>query len=97
MPEVKKQPAPVETIGPVNETESRGDQVLVKQGEDYYVVSSVSAPFTGFETLVFRSDAEGNITDWGEVAGGRGVSRAEAIGQLETEGASWWDYDDEDE
>lgn len=96
MPEVKKQPAPVEVIGPVNE-DSTGDQVLVKQGDDYFVVSSVHAPFSGFETLVFRADAEGNITEWGEVAGGRGVSRSGAIHQLETDGASWWDYDDEDD
>lgn len=97
MPEVKKQPAPVETIGPVNEDTATGDQVLVKQGDDYYVVSSVVAPFSGFETLVFPADADGNVTSWGEVAGGRGVSRAQAIQQLETEGASWWTWDDEDD
>jgi len=57
-------------------------QALVKRGNKYYVVSSVHAMFTGFETLVFPADADGNVTTWGEVAGGRGMSREEAIGDL---------------
>lgn len=57
-------------------------QVLVRQGSDYYVVSSMVMPITGAETLVFRSNSGGKITEWNEVAGGRGMSREEAIADL---------------
>jgi hypothetical protein len=60
-----------------------GNAVLVRKGKDYFVVSSTVAMFTGPETLVFPADADGNVTDWGEVAGGRGVSRQEAIAELD--------------
>lgn len=59
-----------------------GDAVLVKKGGEFFVVSSVDAMFSGFETLVFPADAEGKVTDWGEVAGGRGMNREEAIADL---------------
>lgn len=71
----------VEVIGPVNES-ARGDQVLVRRGDDFFVVSSVNAPFSGPETLVFPADKHGNVTDWMQVAGGRGMSREEAIAEL---------------
>jgi hypothetical protein len=65
-------------------TVTSATQVLVVDGDgQHYVVSSVVAPFTGFETLVFRSDADGKVTDWLEVAGGRGMSRDEAILDLQ--------------
>ena len=66
---------------PVSETGA--SQCLVQKGTDYFVVSSIHAPFSGFETLVFPADSKGNITDWGEVAGGRGADRADAIADLE--------------
>lgn len=72
----------VEVIGPVNEDTARGDQVLVRRGDEYFVVSSVDAMFTGCETLVFPSDDKGEISSYLEVAGGRGVSREEAIAEL---------------
>lgn len=56
-------------------------QCLVKRGDDFFVVSSVQA-YSGFETLVFPANAAGDITDWLEVAGGRGMSRGEAIADL---------------
>ena len=59
-------------------------QCLVKKGEEFFVVSSVVAMFSGFETLVFPADSAGQVTDWGEVAGGQLVSREEAIAQLES-------------
>ena len=58
-------------------------QCLVKKGEEFFVVSSVVAMFSGFETLVFPATSAGQITDWGEVAGGRGMSREAAIQDLE--------------
>jgi hypothetical protein len=59
-----------------------GLAALVKRGNQYFVVSSVIAPFSGFETLVFLADENGEVTSWDEVAGGRGVSREEAITEL---------------
>ena len=40
----------------------------------YYVVSDNCS-----ETLVFPSDSDGNITDWCEVGGGRGLSLDEVL------------------
>lgn len=60
----------------------RGSACLVTDGQAYWVVSSVEAMFTGFETLVFEASEEGSVTNWAEVAGGRGYSRDEAIADL---------------
>ena len=49
---------------------------------EHFVVSHVVVPFSGPETLVFPADAEGEITDWLEIAGGRNVSPEEAAAQL---------------
>lgn len=62
----------------------RGEACLVRsENERYFVVSSVVAVFSGFETLVFPSDENGKVDDYLEVAGGRGVSREEAILDLQ--------------
>lgn len=79
---VDTDPVGVEVIRELPLSGSGARQVLVRRGTRYFVVSSVVAPFSGYETLVFPADQEGNITDWGEVAGGRGVSRAGAIADL---------------
>lgn len=63
----------------------KGRACLVKKGDEYFVVSSVNALFTGPETLVFRANEHGEVDDWGEVAGGRGVSREGAIAELEAQ------------
>lgn len=73
----------VEIIRELPTTSSGAEQVLVKKDERYFVVSSVIAMFGGFETLVFPGNADGEVTDWGEVAGGRGQSRQEAINDLD--------------
>ena len=36
---------------------------------EYVVVSAVVAPVTGPETYIFEGDADGNVTDWGELPG----------------------------
>jgi hypothetical protein len=59
-----------------------GQACLVRRGDEHFVVSSVVAPYTGAETLVFPADADGEVADWIDVAGGRGVSREEAIAEL---------------
>jgi len=62
-----------------------GEAVLVKsESERYFVVSSIEAAFdTGQpETLVFEADENGE-TSFHDIAGGTGVSRDEAIAELE--------------
>lgn len=61
----------------------RGEACLVKRGAKYFVVSSAVVPFTGPETLVFPATPRGEVTEYLEVAGGKGVNRLEAIAELE--------------
>lgn len=75
----------VEIVRELSSPSSGARQCLVRKGEQYYVVSSVHAMFSGFETLVFPANEHGEVTDWLEVAGGRGMSREEAIDSLEVE------------
>jgi len=61
-----------------------GQACLVEHEGKYYVVSSTVAPFTGPETLVFPANSEGEVLSWSEVAGGRNVSRLEAMKEVES-------------
>jgi len=63
----------------------KGRACLVRKGDDYFAVSSVDALFTGPETLVFPATAEGDVTKWLQVAGGSGMTRQEAIAELEAQ------------
>lgn len=51
-------------------------QALIQENDssEYFVASYAWVSFTGSEVLVFPSDENGEITDWGEVDGGRGYS-----------------------
>ena len=60
----------------------RGNACLVMREGQYFVVSTANVPFSGPETLVFRANYDGRVTNWSEVAGGRGMSRDEAIADL---------------
>lgn len=72
----------VEIVKELPATRTGAAQVLVKKGDDYFVVSSVDALLSGFETLVFPADSDGKVTSYGAVAGGPGMSREEAIADL---------------
>lgn len=63
----------------------QGAACLVTDGSNHWVVSSLTAAFdTGEpETLVFPANSDGRVTSWCEVAGGRHMSREEAIADLE--------------
>lgn len=66
----------------------KGDACLVRKGDEYFVVSSVYAMFSGFETLAFRCDKDAEVgavgeDNWLEVAGGRGRSRDETIAEID--------------
>lgn len=63
----------------------QGAACLVQRGKEYFVVSSVTAFDTGrFETLAFLATAEGVVTSFNEVAGGRGKSREDTMTELES-------------
>jgi len=50
----------------------------------YFVVSGVTAPFTGWEVLVFPYDiAKGDVIKMLDVAGGKGITFEEAYVDLE--------------
>lgn len=40
-----------------------------KTTHEFVVVSGVYAPFSGPETYIFPSTADGEVTDWGEMTG----------------------------
>ena len=58
---------------------------LVKMGNDYYVVSTIGAAIDNglSETLIFKSDKTAMPTSMDPVAGGTGLTRDEAIKELE--------------
>lgn len=63
----------------------KGDACLVRKGDAYFVVSSAHVPFSGFETLAFPANADGEIEDWLEAAGWRGATRQEVIEEIQND------------
>jgi len=86
----------VEIVREITNKGYQGRACLVKQNDRYYVVSSVMA-YSGFETLIFPAYEDGNVKDWGEVGGGRGIDREQAIADFEKHGPYSFMDDDEDE
>lgn len=39
------------------------------QGSRYVIASTTYVSFSGYETYLFPSDKEGNVTEWGELEG----------------------------
>ena len=56
---------------------NNGSRALVLYGGKHYIVSD-----NGRETLIFPSDAKGNITDYSEVGGGRGATLLDVLGNF---------------
>ena len=57
-------------------------QALVSHNGNYYVVSC-STRLSGTETLIFESDSNGTITNWGEVGGERSVELDSVIADMD--------------
>jgi hypothetical protein len=57
--------------------------VLVEKGDTHYVILSYTDMDDEPWTLVYTSNSEGEATNLIEIAGGRGVSREEAIEELD--------------
>lgn len=53
----------------------------VEATHEYVWVSATVVPYTGPETYIFPSDADGNVLDWGELDGSYrgGLDHAEAL------------------
>jgi hypothetical protein len=49
---------------------------------DHFIASGTNAMFSGWEVLVFPATPDGDVEEWLEVAGGRGISHMEAIEDL---------------
>jgi len=65
-----------------------GSACLVKRGDEFFVISHIlNGPEGGGpETLAFASNEDGEVSDWTDLAGGRGKSREDAIRELEEVG-----------
>lgn len=57
-------------------------QALVSHNGNYYVVSC-STRMSSPETLIFESDSNGTITNWGEVGGERNVELDSVIADMD--------------
>jgi len=55
----------------------------VQHNGNFYIVSESSV--RGLETLIFRADAAGNVTDYIEVGGGTGITLQEVLANFESE------------
>jgi len=62
----------------------KDNKALIYYNNEFYVISESVVPFTGLETLIFKSDAQGTITDWIEVGGGKGLTLNEVIKDRDT-------------
>jgi hypothetical protein len=60
-----------------------GKAWLLKRGPQHYVASHTYVPFSGRETLVFRSDAQGKVSSFLEVCGGKAIGLTAAVRELE--------------
>ena len=56
---------------------NNGSRALVLYGGKHYVASD-----NGRETLIFESDAKGNISQYVEVGGGRGATLLDVLGNF---------------
>ena len=62
----------------------KDNKALIYYNNEFYVVSQANNQFTNYdtETLIFRSDAAGNVSDYIEVGGGRGLTLDEVLNNM---------------
>ena len=56
---------------------NNGKRAIILYGGKHYVASD-----NGYETLIFPSDAKGNIIDYSEVGGGNGATLLDVLGNF---------------
>jgi hypothetical protein len=67
-----------------------------KETEQYLVLSSTYVMFGGQECLAFKANGAGDVEDWLDVAGGKGMSILAVVADIERDGIdSWEDYNED--
>ena len=63
----------------------KDNKALIYYNNEFYVISQANNMFTNHddETLIFRSDAAGNVSDYMEIGGGRGLTLNEVLNNIE--------------
>ena len=56
-------------VEPPISLDNEWDEDASDETSEYVVVSAVVAMFSGPETYIFPADADGRVTDWGELRG----------------------------
>ena len=69
-------------------------KVLLIQDGQYYVVSESHPDLNPIESLVFKSDENGEVVSWSEVTGEIGVGLASFIPKLMEHGIHYKPWDD---
>ena len=54
-------------------------KALIYYYNNFYVVSTSMRPRTGLETLIFEADPQGNVTNWIQVGGGKGLTLSDVL------------------
>lgn len=59
-------------------------KAVIYYNNEFYLVSEANNQFTGFvlETLIFRCDPTGDVSDYIEVGGGKLLSLDEVLGNI---------------
>jgi hypothetical protein len=74
-------------------THPKTEQWLILLNDKYYVVShSKKLPIP--ETLAFAANADGNVTSWADLAGGKNLTHEQVIAQLEEFGERPYHFND---
>lgn len=78
----------VRSLGTVGPNSTERTLVVDTRDQQHYVVSSIAngPEGAGPETLVFKGTSSGRITDWRDLAGGRGMAHMDAIKELDAFG-----------
>ena len=62
----------------------KDNKALIYYNNCFYVVSQANNSFTNYvtETLIFKSEPDGTVTDYIEVGGGRGLTLNEVLDNI---------------
>ena len=60
------------------------NKAVIYYNNEFYLVSEANNEFTDFqqETLIFRCNPVGEVSDWGEIGGGKYVSLDEVLNNI---------------
>ncbi len=58
-------------------------KALIYYNNSFYVVSTSTLARTGLETLIFEADPQGNVTNWIQVGGGKGLTLSDVLRDID--------------